>query len=125
MLQQMEENNENKQKQNKAKESVAQAAALTHSCGLCAGVGGALSSQVLSASLSNSNNCGCSATVYSFISLFGHASSAFLTLPNEMTSAHAHAARKASVKSMHIHTPLTDDAMQRLLMAVYETLNDS
>lgn len=45
-------------------------------------------------SLSNGNNCVRSATVYSFISLFGHASSTFLTLPNETTAVHAHAARK-------------------------------
>lgn len=86
----------------KKKKGVDQAAGLTHSCGLSTGVGGTLSSQFLPPSLSNSNNCGCPAAVYSFISLFGHASSAFLTLPNETTGAHAHAARKPSAD-----TPVT------------------
>lgn len=75
---------------------VDQAAGQTHSCGLSAGVGGVHLSRLLRASPSRSNNCMCSAAVYSFISFFGHASSAFLILPNEMTTAHAHAARKPS-----------------------------
>lgn len=90
------------EKRIKKKKRVDQAAGLTHSCGLSTGVGGALSSRFLPPSLSNSNNCVCPATVYSFISLFGHASSAFLTLPNEMTVAHAHAARKPTAD-----TPVT------------------
>lgn len=109
-----------------------QAAGLTHSCGLSAGVGGALSVRVLRPSLSNSNNCVFSAVVYSFISLFGHTSSAFLTLPNEMTAAHAHAARKPSaVTSVTIYTSKyacthshSDGEKQSLLMAVSKTWND-